>query len=63
MEYKNIRLIIIAVISLIIVPVGFSDTVTKNHNNVMPKTTQKTQSTTYVLKLGSQSPKAKDGQR
>ena len=63
MEYKNIRLIIVAAIVFTILSAGCSFTVTKNIYNEKPKVSQETDCTTYVLRLGSQTPKLKDGQR
>jgi capsular polysaccharide biosynthesis protein len=63
MEYKNIRLIIIAVIAFTLLTTGCSISITRNYYSAKPKTPIKTDSTTYVLKLGSQTHKPNDEQR
>ena len=63
MEYKNIRLIIVAAIAFTILSAGCSITVTKNIYNEKSKVPQETDYTTYVLRLGLQTLKSKDGQR
>ena len=54
MEYKNIKLIIAAVIAVTILTTACSISITRNYYGTKPKTSIKTDSTTYVLKLGSQ---------
>lgn len=63
MEHKNIRLIIVTAIVFTIFSAGCSISVSKNIYNVKPKASQETDSATYVLRLGSQTPKPNDGQR
>lgn len=63
MEYKNIRLIIVVVTAFTILTTGCSISITRNYYSEKPKTPIKTDSTTYVLKLGSQTHKRNDGQR
>lgn len=63
MGYKNITLIMLAIIALTILSAGCSITVTKNIYNVRPKTLTETDSTTYVFQLGSQPSRPNDEQR
>ena len=63
MEYKNIRIIIVVVTAFTILTAGCSISITRNYYGEKPKTPIKTDSTTYVLKLGSQMHKPNDGQR
>lgn len=63
MEYKNIRLIIVAITALTILTTGCSISMTRNYYSAKPKTPIKADSTTYVLKTGSQTHKPNDGQR
>mgnify|MGYP003651145723 CR=1 FL=1 len=63
MEYKNIRLIIVVVTAFTILTTGCSISITRNYYGEKPKTPIKTDSTTYVLKLGSKMHKPNDGQR
>lgn len=60
MEYKNIRLILVAVIASTMLSQSFS--ITKNNNNAI-MTPKETKSTTYVLKLGSQHTNLINGQK
>ncbi len=59
MEYKNIRLIIVAVIAFTIFSVGFSITVNKSNGKVE----KETESTTYVLQLSPQSTNSNNEQK
>ena len=63
MEHKNIRLIIVVVTAFTILATGCSISITRNYYSAKPKTPIKTDSTTYVLKLGSQTHKPNDGQK
>lgn len=63
MEHKNIRLIIVVITAFTILATGCSISITKNYYSAKPKTPIKTDSTTYVLKLGPQTHKLNDGQR
>ncbi|MDY0200489.1 MAG: hypothetical protein WC951_13060 [Bacteroidales bacterium] len=66
MEHKNIRLIIVVVTAftiLTILTTGCSISITRNYYGAKPKTPIITDSTNYVLKLGSQTHKPNDGQR
>lgn len=58
MENKNIRLIIIAGMVFTILSTGCSISITRNYYSETPKTPIKTDSTTYLVKLGSQLPKS-----
>lgn len=53
MENKNIRLIIVAVMVFTILSTGCSISITRNYYSEKPKAPIKTDSTTYVVKLGS----------
>lgn len=57
MESKNIRLIIVAIMVFTILSTGCSIVITRNYYGEKPKTPIKTESTTYVVKLGSHLPK------
>ena len=57
MENKNIRLIIFAVMVFTIISSGCSISITRNYYSEKPKTSIKTDSTTYLVKLGSHLPK------
>lgn len=63
MKHKNIRLIIVVITAFTILATGCSISITRNYYSAKPKTPIKTDSTTYVLKLGSQTHKPSDGQR
>lgn len=63
MDYKDIRLIIIALISGAILLASCSITLTKNVYNVTPNTSLGVDSIVYSLKPVSQSPISEDGQR
>jgi len=63
MEHKNIRLIIVVVTAFTILITGCSISITRNYYGAKPKTPIITDSTNYVLKLGSQTHKPNDGQR
>ena len=63
MEHKNIRLIIVVVTAFTILATGCSISITRNYYSPEPKAPIKTDSTTYVLKLGSQTHKPNDGQK
>ena len=63
MDYKDIKLIIIALISGAILLASCSITLTKNIYNVTPNTSLGVDSTVYTLKPISQSPKIEDGHR
>jgi len=56
MENKNIRLIIFAVMVFTIISTGCSISITRNYYSENPKMPTKTDSTTYVVKLGSHLP-------
>lgn len=60
MEHKNIRLIIVVTVFTILTT-GCSILITRNYYSA--KTSIKTDSTTYVLKLDSETYKPNDGQR
>lgn len=57
------RLIIVAVMVITILSTGCSISITRNHYNTKPKMPIKTDSTTYVVKLGTHLPKPNDGQK
>lgn len=63
MDYKDIKLIIIALISGAILLASCSITLTKNIYNVKPNTSLGVDSTVYTLKPIYQSPKIEDGHR
>ena len=63
MKHKNIRLILIVITVFTILATGCSISITRNYYSAKPKTPIKTDSTTSVLKLGSQTHKPNDGQR
>lgn len=63
MEQKNIRLIIVVVTVFTLLATGCSISITRNYYNEKPKTPVKTDSTTYVLKLGTPTNEPNDGQR
>ncbi len=63
MEHKNIRLIIAVITVFTILSTGCSISITRNYFSEKPKTPIKTDSTTYVLKLNSQTHKPNNGQR
>ena len=63
MKHKSIRLIIIVVSAFTILTTGCSISITRNYYSTKPKTSIKTDSTTYVLKLDSETYKPNDGQR
>lgn len=63
MEHKNIRLIIIVVTAFTIITTGCSISITRNYYSAKPQTSIQTDSTTFVLKLGSQTHKPDDGQK
>ena len=62
MEHKNIRLIIVVTVFTILTT-DCSILITINYYSAKPKTSIKTDSTTYVLKLDSETYKPNDGQR
>lgn len=62
MEHKNIRLIIVVTVFTILTT-GCSISITRNYYSAKPKMSIKTDSTTYVLKLDSETYKPNDGQR
>lgn len=62
MEHKNIRLIIVVTVFTILTT-DCSILITRNYYSAKPKTSIKTDSTTYVLKLDSETYKPNDGQR
>ena len=63
MEHKNIRLIIVVVTAFTILATGCSISITRNYYSAKPKAPIKTDNTTYVLKLSSQTHKPNDGQK
>ena len=62
MEHKSIRLIIVVVTAFTMLTTGCTISITRNYG-AKPKTPIKTDSTTYVVKLGSQMHELNDGQR
>lgn len=63
MDYKDIRLIIIALITGAILLASCSITLTKNIYNVKPNASLEVDSTVFTLKPISQSTKAENGHR
>jgi hypothetical protein len=63
MEHKNIRLISVILTAFTLIATGCSISITRNYYSEKPKALIKTDSTTYVLQLGSQAHKPNDGQK
>lgn len=63
MDYKDIKMIIIALITGAILLASCSITLTKNIYNVKPNASLEVDSTVFILKPVSQLPKTNDGHR